>query len=371
MAEALTKEQKIYNLGYIIKLAAAAVNETQPPEPTDDVRFEKIYNVCKDHDIANTVFYAVEKLNKKPSPELYKKWRDERNMGIHRYMIQSLEAQELRKVFTENGVDFMPIKGFPVCALYPEPDYRYMGDLDYLLREKDLKRAGEIVKSLGYEPFLVGKVHHDEYKKAPLMVLELHHRMVRTTSRFSDYYEGIIDRVDKVGAHEYKMNDEDFYIFQLVHLNKHYESQGIGVRAFMDMYLLNKKMLPKLNRGYIDAELEKLELTEFFNFVEEIAEKWFGRCDVESFSEDEIYIFRSGVYGNDKHEYVNRKGDLNTGEFVAKRLFPSVEWMKEYYPILRKCILFLPATYVHRIFRGLIKKRKNIKAEIKTLKNQS
>ncbi len=367
MSSTLSKEQQYKILGYTLKLLAAAVNETQPPEPTEDIIFKKVYNLCKSHDIANTIFYAVEKLNNKPEPELYKKWRDERNKGIHRYMIQSMEAEALKKAFIDNGIDFMPIKGFPVCALYPEPDYRYMGDLDYLLREKDLKKAGDIVKSMGYEPYVVGKVHHDEYKKAPLMVLELHHRMVRTTSRFSDYYEGIIDRVEKIGAHEYKMSDEDFYIFQIVHLAKHYETMGIGIRAFMDMYLLNKKMLPRLNREYIEAELKKLELADFSKFIQRIVDKWFVQCDVESFSDEEIYIVTSGVYGNDKHEFVNRRSNMSTGEFIAKRLFPSVTWMKEQYPILRKCILFLPATYVYRIFHGLIMNNYKIKSEIKTL----
>ena len=368
MAEKITREQKLYNIGYLIKLLNAAIKGTQPPEPDERVRFEGVYSICKKHDIANTVFYAVEKLNNKPEEKLYKKWRDERSMGIHRHMIQKMEANAVKEAFNENEIDFMPVKGFSVCALYPEPDYRYMGDLDYLIREKDLKKAGVIVKSMGYMPDEIGKVHHDEYKKPPLMVLELHHAMVNPSSRFHDYYNGFIDKCENVGGHEYKMSGEDFYIFQLVHLNKHYEEAGTGIRSFLDMYLINKKMLPNLNQEYIDAEIKKLGLTEFFEHVKYITDKWFEREDLGSFSADELYIITSGVYGLDRHRYENRMKNKTKAQFFRERIFPSKAWMIETYPILKKSILFLPFTYIHRMFVKSIRNRKDIKNELKTLK---
>ena len=372
MSESKSNQKKIYNIGYIIKLTAAARKGTQPPEPTELVAFEHIYNICKMHSIENTVFYAVEKLKRKPEEKLYKKWRDERNKGIHRHMIQSMENDALKKAFNDNGIDFMPVKGFPICALYPEPDYRYMGDLDYLLREKDLKKAGDIVKGMGYSPDVVDMFHHDEYKKPPFMVIELHHSMLSASAgdAFYNYYKGFFDKGIKVSGHEYKMSDEDFYIFQLVHLKKHYDEAGTGIRTFLDMYLINKKILPALDREYIAAELEKLKLTEFCGFVQKITDKWFEREDTESFSEEEMYIITSGVYGLDRHRFNNYKKDKTKGEYIKNRLFPSSNWMKETYPVLKKHKWLLPFTYIHRLFVKSIKKRKDIKNEIKANKKQ-
>lgn len=367
MAEQYSRQQKLNNIGYLIKLCAAAVKETQPPEPTEDIVFEIIYELCKKHNIANTVFYAVEKLRNKPSPELYKKWQDMRNIGVHRYMVQSMEASAIRDAFNENSIDFVPIKGFPVCELYPKPDYRHMGDLDYLLRKKDIEKAGVIVKSMGYMPDSVGMFHHDEYKKPPLMVLELHHSMLSasTGKLFYDYYIDFFDKCGNIGGHEYKMSDEDFYIFELVHLKKHYDEAGTGIRSILDMYLINKKMLPNLDREYIDAELEKLELTEFSEFIQKLADKWFEFEDVDSFSDEEVYIVTSGVYGLDAHKFYNRKKGKTKAEYLKERVFPSAGWMKETYPVLKKYPWLLPFTYVHRAFVKSFKHRKDIKKEIK------
>lgn len=368
MPQELTREQKLYNIGYLIRLITAAVDETQPPEPTEKVDFKYLYRVCKAHDIANTVYYAIEKLNNKPEENLLKIWRDERNKGVHRNMIQSMEADALKDTFNENEIDFMPVKGFPICELYPKPDYRYMGDLDYLIRFEDLKKAGALIKNLGYMPDHIGQFHHDEYIKPPLMVLELHHSMVKASSQFSDYYKDFLYKGENVDAHEYRMSDEDLYIFQIVHLYKHYEESGTGIRSFLDMYLANKKMLPNLNHEYIDAELEKLGLTEFCEFVYRISAKWFADGDVDNFSEEEIYILTSGVYGSERHKYQNRIKGKKKSKVILERIFPPVSWMKDTYPILKKSMLFLPFTYVHRMIFKSVRNRKRIKDELQTFK---
>lgn len=366
--EQYTREQKIHNLSWFFRLLAAAVNDKDAPEPDGEVSFEYVYRFSRLHGLSNILYYSVEKLSSQPEAELKKKWLNDRNMAVHRYMVQKEEYEILTSAFRENKIDFMPIKGFPVNELYPKPEYRRMGDIDFFLKKDDMKRAGEVVISLGYEPDHVGRIHHDEYRKPPLMVLELHHEMVSKASRFHDYYNDILERSVKVGEYEYKMTDEDFYIFQLVHLNKHYTTSGTGIRSVLDMYLLNEKFLPSLDRGYLDRELEKLDLKVFFDQIKEIGEKWFKRVDVDNFSAPELYIITSGSYGNDEHMFKNRKGALTKGQFLRKRFFPEKGWMKDHFPILNRHGWLLPAVYVYRLVRGVTFHRKKIGAEISTLK---
>ena len=367
MEAQFSTDRKKKNIGYMISLVSAAVNGHQPVEPTDDINFGIVYKFLKLHTLANTAFYAVEKLEHKPETELFKKWRDERNMGVHKNMIQTLEFAAFTDALKQNKIEYMPIKGFPLCELYPKPDYRMMSDVDVVVREKDMKKGGEIILGLGYTPVMVGSIHHDEYNKPPFMIIELHHDMVARDSRFFKYYEGIMDRAEKVGDYERKLSDEDFFIFVLVHLNKHFEDSGTGIRSLLDLYLLNEKSLPKLDREYVFSELEKLGLTEFYEKMTAIGRKWFSDEDYSDFSDDEIYIIRSTAFGLDEYEYKNRKGDLSEAAFLKKRLFPSYAWMKDHYPSVRRFPPVLPFAYVYRIFRGLIKNRKKIKTEIEVL----
>ena len=353
---------------YFIRLLAAAVRQTVPPEPDGEVDFRLIYDISKFHDVANTVFYAVERLKNKPEPELYKKWRDERNIGFHRYIVQQDEYNKITELFSAEGIDYTPMKGFAISKLYPAPEYRFMSDLDFLLRRADLKRAGALIKGMGYTVETEGALHHDEFIKPPFMLVELHHEMVGVNSRFHDYYTDIFDRARKVGEHSFALSDEDSYIFQLVHLNKHYEESGTGIRSVVDIYLFNEKKGESLDWAYIDREFARLGLTDFHRMITGIGKKWINDADVESFSDEEKYLLQSGSYGTDAQKYLNRKGDMKTGRFLLTRFFPPVGRMKYEYAVLRKCVLLLPAVYVYRIFHGLIVHQKQIKDEIKVLK---
>ena len=50
------------NEKYIIDLLRSVLNNSIPPEKPEDVSFEKVYSLAKYHNIANMLFYAVEKL---------------------------------------------------------------------------------------------------------------------------------------------------------------------------------------------------------------------------------------------------------------------------------------------------------------------
>ena len=71
MEAQFSTDRKKKNIGYMISLVSAAVNGHQPVEPTDDINFGIVYKFLKLHTLANTAFYAVEKLEHKPETELF------------------------------------------------------------------------------------------------------------------------------------------------------------------------------------------------------------------------------------------------------------------------------------------------------------
>lgn len=354
------------NYAYLIKLVSAAINEAVPEESGAEIDFELLYKTAKAHEVLNTSFYSVEKLKNKPDERIYKAWQDKRNTAFHRNMIQKAELEKIKTALSESGIEFLPVKGLPVGDLYPQSDYRFMNDLDILV--KDTKSAKEVMTSLGYVPKKVGSTHHDEYLKPPFMLVELHRDLVRADSRFYGYYENIFNRAEKLNDAEYRLSGEDFYIYTIVHLEKHYAKAGTGIRSFADLYLLNKKMLPKLNGNYIDAELKKLGLFEFCKEMSSIADKWFLYNDVEGFSEAECFVFTSGAFGTTEHKVKAVKGDKGKLGFIMKRLFPKPRTMKWIFPWLKKYPFLLPWAYIYRFSRDGIGRRKEAVSELKALK---
>jgi hypothetical protein len=110
-------------------------------------------------------FYAVEQLNNKPEPQLYKKWMNIRNKCIHRNMIQRQEYVEICSAFEENSIDYMPVKGFYLSELYPLEDSRYMGDLDILVKDRR-DDAVQLLLNKGYA-LKKGSIDYDKPLEKP------------------------------------------------------------------------------------------------------------------------------------------------------------------------------------------------------------
>lgn len=366
--EALAKNS-LENHVYLLELIFAAINEVQPKEPEPEVDFDKVYTIACSHLVDNTAFYAVEKLNNKPDRELYKKWLNKRNKAFHRNMTQRAELESIKTAFSENGVEYLPVKGFPVCDLYPQSDYRYMSDLDILV--KDIKKADKIITSLGYDPKEIGMHHHDEFSKPPFMYVELHRDLVGADSDFYDYYKNIFDRAKKLSSCEYELSGEDFYIYSIVHLENHYSKAGTGIRSISDLYLMNKKLFPMLDSVYIERELGKLGLLDLRNLLSDIAEKWFKNKDFTDFSEAELRILLSGAYGTVENKINASKSDMSNFAFLMRRIFPTAKSMKWVFPWLKKYPFLLPWAYVYRIFRSGIGNKKKALRELKTLNRKN
>lgn len=352
---------------YLIELVVAAILKNQPPEPPEGLSFERLYTLAKNHEVLNTVFYSIEKLNNKPEPVLYKKWMNYRNKCVHRNMIQRNELEQICSAFEENGIGYMPLKGLRIAQLYPASDYRFMSDLDILV-VGDRGEAEKILLSMGYT-VKKGKADYDKgYVKPPFMFVELHNSLFPKYSRFREYYSDIIERCTKNGC-EYKMTYEDFYIYHLVHMYKHFSKSGTGIRSVIDHFLLYTRLLPAINMDYVNAELIELDIYEFSESISQIALKWF-EGDLEEFSDDEVYILTSGCYGTLEHSVENHSREMGKWGYFKLRVFPPKEIMTERFPVLNKHPYLYPLYYALRFFRGLFLKREQLMDEAKLLKKK-
>ena len=356
------------NSVYLLKLTASVINGTVPPEPYNSIDLSEVYKLAKSHNILNLTYYAVEQLQNKPDADILKKWEFNRNQCIHRNMIQTQEFNIISDSFEENKIEFMPVKGFFLSNLYPKPDYRFMSDLDFLVKKDNLKQADSVLVSMGYTATKKGVMYDDEFEKPPFMYIEVHHELFPLHSPFNPYYKDIFERSEKETEYRYKMTDEDAYIYIMLHLYKHYSEAGTGIRSIVDTYLLNKKVLPEMDKSYLNDQFNKLGISEFVETLSNIAEKWFGLNTDYKFLEDELFILYSGTYGNYETRILNKYSNLGSKHYYLKRIFPPLIVMKDLFHPLRKYPFLLPFFYIVRIFSLILpSQRKKIKQELKVL----
>lgn len=363
-------------LGALLSLIRAAFG--QDAEIADGIDWEKLYFYALKHHVANIVCYALDRLKISPGKNVYDAFKTEQMKAIRTDMLQEREINVILKEYEEQNIAAVALKGFVLKDMYPSRDMRVMGDLDLLLKKEDIPRGHDILIKNGYtevvEEYQDKETNpHEEYRKPPVMMLELHKFLFpkKGFEEIFDYYEHIWDRCVTVGEYKniYRMNDEEFYIYMIFHIMKHYRLAGTGIRSILDVWVFLKDT--QIDRGYVDAVLEKLGMKKFEEHICTLAQIWFGKKQNNDPLYDEMgeYILGSGTYGTEKN--FKTRGALDADgknasgiKYMLNIAFPGYKAMCILYPSLKKIPVALPVYWVIRIIDRLVHKKEDLKKEM-------
>lgn len=357
------------NKKYLIDLIKSIITLRQPPEKSEDVSFEEVFKIAKSHGVANLVYYGVEKLQNKPDENLMQAWKKEYSLGLAKDIKQKSELLLLSTLFENEGIKYIPLKGFELKKLYPKSDMRQMADLDILILEEDREKVKNIMLKLGYSVECYGEGKDDSYLKGLFLHIEVHNNLFDLEDKL--YYEYFYDlstfkKANFKTKYSATFSNEDNYLYNFVHMEKHFGSYGTGIRSVMDFWLYKEKFKDSLDWEYIDQSLKNLKLEKFHSIFSDLADSWFKEEKSEPLLEElGEYILNAGSYGTKKEQLVNtntksksKNGNLGKLKIVFRMLFPSREVMKTRYPILKKREYLLPLYHFSRIVSILLFRRK-------------
>lgn len=338
-----------------------------------DFDWQNAIKTIKKHQIAPLIYYGIINSGINISEDLLSVLENTTCQCIALNHNQFFELENIYKVFNEIGIEYMPLKGAVLKKLYPKPEMRVMGDGDILIKAEQYEIICEAMQTLGYTE-LIESDHEFIWNKTNIHI-ELHKRLIPSYNK--DYYSYYGDgwRFAKPDAGScYKMSDEDTFVYIFTHYAKHYRDGGIGIRHITDLYVYLISN-PKLDKKYIETELNKLGLLEFYKNTITTIGVWFdnkSENDISDFITDRI--FESGSYGTYvSHILSGAVKDLNAfGNVKFKKTFrliflPYKDMIKKY-PVLKKNPLLLPFFWIGRIFNILFTKREKIAEHRKELK---
>lgn len=382
-----------YKTGFdMIYLAACAL---QKETPADDVMkamdFERVYRFAKSQTMAAVTFYGLELWDKAKTavaPELWAKWKEARDKAIRKNLLFDIEREKLFSFLEKTGIWYSPLKGAIMKELYPQPGMRQMADNDILFDKSYRDKVYEYMIGQGYEsefytpePVVDTRSEalytvHDTYLKKPIYNFEMHMALFGTTgeAQWRSYYENVKERLqkDEGNGYGYHFRDEDFYVYMTAHACKHFNGGGHGIRNLMDVYVyLDRKR--KLDRGYIEKELETLVLLKHEEAVSGLAEKLFGAGFVSVQKDDALLsdkereildiCLSSGTYGTQKRHIENKLKKMNGNEtitakerlkYLFRRLIPEEEILLIRYPKLARKKYLQPLCVLIRMGEGLV-----------------
>lgn len=334
---------------YLISVLKAVIyGEKTPPKPAE-ITWEDVFLFALHHKVANILAYAIQGYEGGVPPLVLEKIKKELHLTVNQEAKQEYEARRIFQAFDRAQIAYMPLKGYIMKHFYPSPDMRTMSDIDVLIKKKDAEKAADIMNSLGYARRFSNN-EEDAYLKPPMSSFELHKQMVGVSHKlYHDYYGNGWGFAKVQDGFHYFMTDEDYYIYHIVHLTKHYKERGTGIRSLLDIQVYLDVKEQEMDWEYIQDELAKLGLDRFAQNLRGVAGMWFGNdVKTQALSQMEVFIFESGVYGKLDNFYARQ----NTESKIKRLLhlaFPPAKVMTGLYPVLKKAPTLTPVFWVYRI----------------------
>ena len=313
---------------------------------------EHVYALAKKHDLAHIAGNALGKLELLGNGGISDKFKRAAMEAIYRYMRIDSEQQKICNALEEAQIPFVPLKGSVLRYYYPEPWMRTSCDIDVLVKEETLDAAANVlVDKLRYER--KGRGDHDLSMFAPSgLHIELHYqavdegRLPEAQAILENIWNDVKPKAD--GSFHYCMPDEMFFFFHIVHMAKHIENGGCGIRPFLDLWILNHCV--EHDRATREKLLSQGKMLTFAQAAENLSEAWFSGGERGPLSDGlEYFVLDGGVYGNlQNHIAVQQSKQGGKLKYVLLKIFLPYDRIKFHYPILQKHPWLTPLYEVRR-----------------------
>ena len=351
---------------YLAELVNSQLEDRKPMELPQEIVVEQIIEIASRNHMDYLLLGALLKLDNL-SDEHKAVMKKCVMVSLMRTMTQVAELKAMEKRFEEAGVKNQPMKGARMKFIYPRPEMREMSDIDVLIDADCMNTATDILKDMGYS-LLQSIKHHDIYQKPPMMVVEAHRVMYDKTvdGEQHRYFSSFSKTILREGMkYTYDFNTEDFYVYMMAHMAKHFYAMGCGIRNLVDVYVYREKYGATMNAEYVKGELKKCGILEFTKHMEKLANIWLKGEKSSLFYDDLFqYMMDSGIYGKDENGIWNKfceekMGDKKVSRFQLKMWywFPPLHYMAEYYPWLEERPYLLFWAWIVRGFNGIFKKK--------------
>jgi hypothetical protein len=141
------------------------------------------------------------------------------------------------------------------------------------------------------------------------------------------------------------------------HMAKHFYENGCGIRNLMDVYVYRRQCEDRLDWNYVASELEKCGLVDFEYHMSRLADIWLGdRESTEFYNQLYLYMLDCGIYGKSENGIwgqLVKQDSYNSNNGKRGYYFPTLTYMQEYYPWLRKYKFLLPVAWCIRGVKGI------------------
>lgn len=351
------------------------------PEDTD---WNGVYHESIWQSVSSLAFSSVNS-NDIPA-DIYQKWK--RNIGVQLTLNSKnfYDHTTIDRMMSQAEIPYVILKGCVSASYYDDPYLRAMGDVDFLVEEKDVSKTCRLLELNGY----VSEDVDHEYEKAYVkdgFVAEVHWNINgvpggKAGEVVSAYFDDIFEKSSYVslGGAQY-VSPSAFHhgLIMLLHIARHMITGGIGLRHLCDWAVFVEKIgndFPAL----FENKLKKAGLWRFAVLLTQFSvvylgaseQKWMGKPERKLLENLKNDIFAGGNFGkkdkkrSDEAKFITsrNKGGVNDDSNLKQSVLSANEIVRKHWKSAAKFPLIYPIGWLYfggrYLIRAILGKRKKI-----------
>ena len=296
------------------------------------------------------------------------------------------EHKQVHEIFTREKIPYVIIKGACSAKYYSEPKLRMMGDVDFVVKEKDLTRAGDVLKKEGFiwTEDKEHPAHHVYFKDRSTW--EMHWTMSgiptgENGKNARKFFDEIIE-TSVYDSNGYNIPDEFHHgLVMLIHTARHLVNTGIGVRHLCDWAVFAEKFDDNEFKDIFEEKLKVCGLWRFAQLLTQISIKYLGMSEkawaMEDVDEEYLIslmsdIFSGGNFGRKDLERINqaklftnqRSGTVSEEGFIRQGVTAMNERALRAMPIVKRIPVLVPFSWLYVGIRHLRRIRRGLRPSI-------
>lgn len=372
-----------YENRYLVMVLSSVINGKKVAVPRKGISWRELLRLAEFHRVVSPVYYGtlgVEKaLSAADEEAFYRKYHKE--ILLEESYKNALEV--ILWQMNRHQVQGVLLRGLEIRSMYPKSELGYTFSLEFLVSPKDMGKVYNIMNSMDYEQ-QVNRTNHGRlyfrvpgvrvifYDEIPLGNEILYKYLTHAAQK---YFHG--NR--KAGIKTWNLSIQ--FLYQFGRWVDAYMMGELKMRDVMDYYYYIQNPAIISEKRFIEESLEKAGLTEFAKQLNILASLWFGQggeADTGTAFQLEEYIFSKGMedrrldskiipYEKTRVDFYQRDRDEEWGKKQRAWMFPTKEYMVQFFPILHKIPQLL---WVCWGIRGIRVFRKSAEVWIKEKRRQ-
>ncbi len=321
---------------------------------------DEICSIAQGHDLLHLIATCLEQNKAFKKTDAYPKIQQQFLTAVYRYEQTHYALEDACRILELAAIPHAPLKGSVLRVYYPQPWLRTSCDIDVLIHPEDVERAISALCDSGYVRQADATLHDCLLQTPNGVHLELHYSLKQEgLPRTDELLEAAWEHCTVKGetACRYEMSPEMFVFYHTAHMAKHFMLGGCGIRPFVDLWLLNRKM--PFDGDALRAMLGQAELLDFYQAAVKLSAVWMENEPHDARTKPmEQFVLAGGVYGTMSNSATVKaaRGEGRLKTFFKLVFLPRAN-LEILYPNLKRRPLLLPFYQVKRWF-GFFNKEK-------------